>query len=158
MSEDLDLFEGVNILKLKTHHDYRGFFREVLRLPFNQNQQPITIAQISHSEVYPGVIKAWHAHAYQYQWTYVVKGNLLVALVDKRNDSSSFNKVYSFICGDNDSPMIYGFPPGVYHGYRNIGESCQVIYMTSGQYDLEDELRLDPNTKEINFNWNLKYK
>ena len=151
------LFEGVFINKLETHSDYRGFFREILRIPVNSNLNSNQIGQISHSEVFPGVVKAWHAHSYQYQWTYIAKGSLLIALVDKREGSFTQDKVYSFVSGDSTQALVYGFPPGVFHGYRNLGDTSQVIYITSGEYDPDDELRLDAESDQINFSWQLKY-
>ena len=151
-------FDNVHIKSLTTHQDERGFFREILRIPNGSNLLENTIGQISHSEVYPGIVKAWHGHVNQYQWTYIIKGILMVALADKRKNSSTYNKVYSFICGGINKPIVYGFPPGVYHGYRNLGDTCQITYFTSGQYDINDELRIDPFSDEIKFNWSLKYK
>ena len=148
---------GVLINKIKTHSDHRGFFRELLRLPILNSNFSYENTQISHSEVFPGVLKAWHAHVYQYQWTYVAKGTLLVALVDKREDSTSFNKVTSFISSSNSDPYIYGFPPGVYHGYKNLSDTAEIIYVTNGHYDKNDELRINSNSDEIPFSWELKY-
>lgn len=151
-------FENVYIRNLISHQDARGYFREILRIPNGSDKLENIIGQISHSEVYPGVIKAWHGHLNQYQWTYLVKGVLLVALVDKRKGSKTYNKVHSFICGGSNTPVVYGFPPGIYHGYKNLGETCHVTYFTSGQYDKNDELRIDPFSEEINFDWSIKYK
>ena len=64
------IFDGVSIRTLKTHDDFRGFFREIKRIPIDSNELSCKIGQISHSEVFPGVVKAWHAHVHQYQWTY----------------------------------------------------------------------------------------
>ena len=147
--------KGVLISNLLTFNDHRGFFREVLRA--EKDDLSKTVSQISHSEVYPGVIKAWHGHAYQYQWTYVVKGALQVALADMRSDSDSYQQIHTFTCGGCNQPIIYGFPPGVYHGYRNLGNTAQVIYLTSGHYDPDEEMRIDPYSNKINYSWEPIY-
>lgn len=152
------IFNDVYIKDLITHQDKRGYFREILRFPEQKHKLENYIGQISHSEVYPGVIKAWHGHVKQYQWTYLLKGTLLVALADKRKNSKTYNQVFSFICGGSNNPVVYGFPPGVYHGYRNLGDTCHVTYFTSGQYDVQEELRLDPYSEEIKFNWDIEFK
>lgn len=145
---------GVVINELVTHADNRGFFRELLRFPSISDDIRYDVGQISHSEVLPRIVKAWHGHLYQYQWTYIAKGNCVVALADRRKESKTFDQVLSFTAGESSRQIIYGFPPGVFHGYKNLGDTAQVIYITSGHYDLKDELRLEPNTNDINFNWN----
>tara|TARA_B100000579_G_scaffold430507_1_gene444029 strand:- start:1392 stop:1859 length:468 start_codon:yes stop_codon:yes gene_type:complete len=148
-----NLINGVFVNELVTHSDDRGFFRELLRIPFESSDNRYKVGQISHSEVLPNILKAWHAHLYQYQWTYIAKGNCIVALADRRKNSETFDQVLTFTAGDSTRKILYGFPPGVYHGYKNLGDTAQVIYITSGQYDLKDELRLDPYQNGIDFSW-----
>ena len=59
--------EGVVVKKLKTHADERGFFREIIRE--TDDFSSAGFGQFSHSLVYSGVVKAWHAHKIQSQWT-----------------------------------------------------------------------------------------
>ena len=116
------------------------FFREIFRFP-NQFKN-VPIGQLSHSLVQEGVVKAWHGHVYQSQWNYVVSGQIKVALLDKREKSSTYNEVMEFIVGE-EKPIAYFFPPGVFHGYKCEKGPMQIIYVTSGTYDLEDEIRED---------------
>ena len=150
----VDSICGVVINELVSHSDNRGFFRELLRIPSVSDDICHTVGQISHSEVLPRILKAWHGHLYQYQWTYIAKGNCVVALADRRKQSETFDEVLTFTAGESTSKIIYGFPPGVFHGYKNLEDTAQIIYITSGHYDLKDELRLDPEINDINFNWN----
>ena len=145
------MIEGVLINKLKNHSDDRGFFREVFRFPVNFANIPIE--QISHSFVKEGIIKAWHGHVYQHQWNYVVIGHIKVVLIDKQKESVSFNKMIEFVAGENDNPIAYYFPPGVLHGYQCIKGPLQIIYITSGVYDLKDEIRIAPNEVEALYKW-----
>ena len=137
--------------KLITHSDNRGFFREILRA--SSDSLSHEIGQVSHSAVNKGVIKAWHGHKYQYQWTYVLQGNLRVAVVDQRKDSITHNEIVEFTCGEFGDYSMYGFPPGVFHGYQNISAKAQIIYITSGTYDIEDELRIPKDNNIIEFKW-----
>lgn len=143
--------EGVSIMPLRTHTDERGFFREIARA--TDSAFTGGFGQLSHSEVLPGVLKAWHAHRVQYQWTYVALGTLMVALADTRPDSRTKGKVAAFPVGRNAPTLMYGFPAGVLHGYVNTGDTAQVIYVTSGQYDLSDEVRVDPYDPTVPFDW-----
>jgi len=136
---------------LATHSDDRGFFREVIR-----NNDPFFAAgfgQLSHSLVYPGVIKAWHGHLRQHQWTYVAAGTLRVALCDRRLDSPSYGEIMTFLAGEHQEAMIYHLPPGVVHGYECINGPATVIYVTSGTYEPDEEIRLPHNDPGISFDW-----
>ena len=99
-----------------------------------------------------GVIKAWHGHTEQGQLNYVVSGAIRMALIDNRKDSRSFQeflelKIFS------EKPQVYYFPPGVLHGYECIDGPMHIIYMTSGIYDLEDEVRVALEELESIFKW-----
>jgi dTDP-4-dehydrorhamnose 3,5-epimerase len=130
--------EGVKVMSLTTHSDQRGFFREVFR--FNEQFENVPVGQLSHSLVDEGVVKGWHGHVYQYQWNYVVLGKINVALYDNREESATYRELIEFTVGGEDT-LGYFFPPGVLHGYRCVSGPMQIIYATSGVYDLEDEIR-----------------
>ncbi len=133
------MIDGVKIVELKTYKDERGFFREIFRFP--EQFEGVSVGQLSHSLVKEGIIKAWHGHVYQSQWNYVVTGQIRVALYDDRPNSSTYKETMEFISGDEAKPMAYFFPPGVLHGYQCMKGPMHIIYVTSGVYDLEDEIR-----------------
>jgi len=134
------MIEGVKTIKLKTHNDERGFFREIFR--FEEQFPGVSVGQLSHSMVKEGVIKGWHGHVYQSQWNYVVSGKINVALFDDRKDSSTYGALMEFAVGDNEVSVAYFFPPGVLHGYKCIKGPMHIIYATSGTYDIDDEVRV----------------
>ena len=150
-TESSSELEGVIFKRIETHADDRGFFRELLRT--EEFSSLGGLGQISHSKVFPGVLKAWHGHKQQYQWTYVISGSLHVALVDKRKELPTYNKSIDFFIGSNFESCIYGFPPGILHGYINLSETAEVLYLTSGQYDIQEELRFNPFDTNIPFSW-----
>ena len=135
--------DGVIIKLLKTHSDERGFFREIFRFP--EQFEDVAVGQLSHSLVKNGVIKAWHGHVYQSQWNYVVSGQIKIELYDNREDSQTFQEKMEFAAGEGAKTIAYFFPPGVLHGYKCIKGPMQIIYLTSGTYDLEDEIRVSNN-------------
>jgi len=147
----LNTIEGVSVIKLITHADKRGFFREILRE--TDDFFSVGFGQLSHSLVYSGVVKAWHAHKVQSQWTYAVTGTLKVALHDLREDSLTYHNTMEFEVGENTESMVYMFPQGVAHGYKCINGPANVIYVTSGQYDMEDEVRIPYDDPDIGFDW-----
>ena len=145
------MIDGVNIIKLTTHKDERGFFREVIR--FQEQFDGIPVGQLSHSLVNGGVIKAWHAHKEQSQWNYVVSGQIRVVLYDNREESTTYKETMEFVAGDGVEPIAYFFPPGVLHGYKCTKGPMRIIYVTSGVYDLEDEIRMAIKDLNIDFTW-----
>ena len=145
------MIEGVICKELITHRDDRGFFRELIRV--TDDFFSAGFGQLSHSLVHPGVIKAWHAHHFQSQWTYVAIGLLQVVLHDNRPDSATFGEIIEFLSGDDQPVVVYGFPPGVVHGYRCVRGPAHVFYVTSGVYDLTDEWRIPQDDPSIAFNW-----
>ena len=145
------MIDGVILKELITHTDERGFFRELIRL--TDGFFSAGFGQLSHSLVYPGVIKAWHAHKVQTQWTYVATGLLKVVLHDGRPGSPTYRETMEFLAGDNQPAYVYSFPPGVVHGYRCLHGPAHVFYLTSGVYDLSDEERFPHNDPRIGYDW-----
>jgi dTDP-4-dehydrorhamnose 3,5-epimerase len=145
------MIAGVFFKDLVTHTDERGFFRELI----HSTDEFFTpgFGQLSHSLVYPGVIKAWHAHKVQTQWNYVVMGLIKVVLHDMRTQSPTFRQTMEFLAGDNQPAQVYSFPPGVAHGYKCLHGPMNIIYVTSGLYDLEDEVRIPYDDPAIGYNW-----
>jgi dTDP-4-dehydrorhamnose 3,5-epimerase len=145
------MIKGVEFKELTTHADDRGFFREVIRV--TDGCFKAGFGQLSHSLVYGGVVKAWHGHKKQTQWNYVVSGLLNVVLYDDRSDSPTYKEKMEFLVGENQQSKIYSFPPGVLHGYRCVAGPANVIYVTSGTYDLSDEVRVSSDSLNAVFDW-----
>ena len=133
------MIEGVIKKKIISHHDKRGFFREIMK---NDNKfTKIKFAQISHSKIKKSIKKGWHVHKKQYQWNYLLKGSIRVSLLDLRKNSKTFMKKMSFSV-DEKNPIIYFFPPHVAHGYITLKDNNHMIYGTSGVYSKDEEYKL----------------
>jgi dTDP-4-dehydrorhamnose 3,5-epimerase len=145
------MIAGVEFKNLVTHADERGFFREIIRV--TDGFFAAGFGQLSHSLVNAGVIKAWHGHRRQTQWNYVATGLIRVALHDTRMDSSTSGVTMEFLAGDEQPARVYAFPPGVAHGYRCLRGPMHIIYVTSGTYDLEDEVRIPCDDPAIGYEW-----
>lgn len=142
---------GVEIKKLVTHTDERGFFREIIRKTDSFFKEGF--GQWSHSMMYAGVIKAWHIHKKQVDWWYVSNGVLKVALYDNRKDSATYKEIIELLMGDNQPAQILRIPPGVAHGCNCIQGPCNLFYVTSSVYNPSDEGRILYNDKEIGYDW-----
>jgi dTDP-4-dehydrorhamnose 3,5-epimerase len=148
----MGVIEGVVIQPLTRHADDRGYFEELIRVDdayFTEG-----FGQLSHSKMYPGVVKAWHIHKTQIDWWYVAGGRLLVALHDKRSDSPTRGVTQELYLGDDLPPTVLKIPAGVAHGCRAIGgESAHLFYVTSRTYDPAEEGRIAHDDPEIGYDW-----
>jgi hypothetical protein len=70
--------DGVVLHPLARHPDDRGYFEELIRVDDPWFKEGF--GQLSHSKMYPGVVKAWHIHKTQIDWWCVAGGRLLVTL------------------------------------------------------------------------------
>ena len=142
------MIEGVIINQLISHKDNRGFFREIFRV--KKNNKNIYIKQISHSLVNKNIIKGWHGHKKQYQWNYIHSGSALVILYDDRINSKTYKKIVKIEFNKNKNICGYFFPPGVLHGYKCTKGPMNIIYGTSGFYNLKQEIRKKITYKKLN--------
>ena len=146
------MIEGVEVKKLVTHADERGYFREIAR----STEQIVSEGwqQASHSLMHPGVAKAWHIHSTQIDWWYVPAGDLKVALYDTRDGSPTQGQLQELFLGEHYEAQLLKIPPGVAHGCRAIGSTAHLIYFTSKVYDPErEELRRPHDDPAIGYDW-----
>lgn len=148
------MIEDVVINELKTHHDGRGFFREIWRFGEEKHGSEFVEGkgQLSHSLASTGVIKGWHGHVWQSQLNYVVSGELKVVLLDNRENSKTFMQTTEIYINDNNR-LVYYFPKGVLHGYKCLKGPMNIIYYTSGSYDLRDEIRISRDEFNSIYKW-----
>jgi len=142
---------GVVVKELQRYSDERGFFMELIRAtdPFFHEG----FGQLSHSKMYPGVVKAWHIHRTQIDWWYVPLGRLRVALHDLRSQSPTFKKTIELFLGDDHPPAVLKIPAGVAHGCKAVGEVAHLFYVTSRTYDPAEEGRIPHNDPLIGYDW-----
>jgi dTDP-4-dehydrorhamnose 3,5-epimerase len=144
--------EGVVVHPLVRHADDRGYFEEIIRVTDTFFAEGF--GQLSHSQMYPGVVKAWHVHKTQIDWWYVSSGRLLAVLHDLRPDSRTQGETQEFYLGDDLPPTILKIPAGVAHGCRVIGTtSAHLFYVTSRTYDPAEEGRIPHDDAIIGYDW-----
>lgn len=136
---------------LTRHTDERGFFEELIRVSDSFFAEGF--AQLSHSSMFPGVIKAWHLHKTQVDWWFVSSGTLKVVLFDLRKQSKTYRQLNEFIIGDFGEQVILKIPPGVAHGCKVLGSGAELFYITSKTYDPDEEIRLVHDDPQIGYDW-----
>jgi len=151
------MIEGVKLIPLSIHEDDRGYLIEILRADAPHFKQ---FGQVYISTCYPGVVKAWHAHRFQTDNFFVVKGAVKVGLFDDRDGSSTAGQSQAVILSERN-PQLLIIPPLVWHGQMALGgEMSYLLNIPTHTYNYTapDELRRAFDDPEINFSWEVKNK
>ena len=146
--------EGVSVKNLKVVPDERGWLMEILRCDDKIFEK---FGQVYITTAYPGVVKGWHYHKKQTDNFTCIRGMMKVVLYDGRENSSSNKTIMEMFIGERN-PMLISVPPGVYHGFKAIGqETAYFLSIPTLPYNYQepDEYRLPPDTKEIPYDWGL---
>jgi len=145
------MIDGVMVKKLVSHPDERGFFTEFIRKTDEFFAEGF--AQLSHSHMVDGVVKAWHVHKTQVDWWCVVTGTIKVALYDTREQSPTYKQTQEFIVGETGESIIVKIPPGVAHGLKVTQGPADLVYVTSKTYDPGEEGRIPYDDPGIGYDW-----
>jgi dTDP-4-dehydrorhamnose 3,5-epimerase len=149
------MIEGVRTKPLKVVPDERGYLMEMLR---SDESLFLKFGQIYASATYPGVVKGWHLHRRQVDNFVCVAGMVKLVIYDPRRDSPTFKEVNEFFIGSHN-PLLVQVPAGTYHGWKCISrETAVVVNCPTELYDYQepDEVRLDPHSGEIPYDWARK--
>jgi dTDP-4-dehydrorhamnose 3,5-epimerase len=134
--------DGVVQVPLGKHRALEGWFMEVLRLKEGVVvgvAPPFAPAQLSLSWAEPGRINAFHLHPKRVQdelWC-VLKGTLLVWLVDLRADSPTCHAKRAMVLS-GEEPTLLRVPSGVAHGYQAGPQGALLLYAANSPFDPED--------------------
>ncbi|RCK72883.1 MAG: dTDP-4-dehydrorhamnose 3,5-epimerase [Ignavibacteriae bacterium] len=147
------LIEGVVVKDLIKHSDSRGWLIETFRQDeLDTNYFPV-MSYISMT--FPGIARGPHEHIEQSDFfCFIGPSTFKLYLWDNRKDSPTYMNKMTITAGEN-SPKSVIVPPGVVHGYKNIGDKPGFVanypnrlFMGKGKKDKVDEIRheTDPNT------------
>lgn len=149
------MIKDLKIKKVISHHDGSGFFAELVKEGEDTFHD---MKQVSYSETYPGVIKAFHMHKQYWEMWAVVKGMAEIVIYDGREDSDTKGETMTLFAGEKNM-LVVAIPPGVAHGYRAMGNSpVGVVYHAGKAYDplnhgIEEIPHDDPT---IGYDWSVK--
>lgn len=149
------MIEGVVEKRLRVISDERGRLMEILR---NDDDVFSKFGQVYLTTVYPGVIKAWHAHDRQDDNVCVVSGMIKLVLYDNRQGSSTRGRIQEFFIGDHN-PMLVHIPKMVVHGWKCISTREALVVNTVTEpynYKEPDEIRLPYDSNKVPYDWNIK--
>jgi len=145
--------DGVIIKDLKKYVDERGWLCELFRKDEVEKDHLPVMSYIS--VTYPGVIRGPHEHETQTDYfCFLGPSNFKLCLWDNRKRSKSYGNTLTKYFGE-DFPAMVIVPPGVVHGYKNIGITSGTVvnfpnklFAGEKRKDIVDEIRheTDPNS------------
>jgi len=147
------MIDGVLIIPLKQIPDERGKIMHMLRCDDPHFEK---FGEIYFSVVYPGAIKGWHLHKKMTLNYAVVSGIIKLVLYDKREKSPTKGELMELFIGE-DNYVLVQIPPGVVNGFKGIGTKPAIVANCATEpHDPEEIIRIDPFSKDIPYNWDLK--
>jgi len=155
------MIDGVFVKRLKVIPDERGRLVEILR---EDDLGFLGFGQVYLSTTLPGVVKGWHKHLKQIDNVVCVQGMVKLVLYDDREDlggkDSTRWEVEEFYIGVHN-PLLIQIPAGVWHGWKCVSlEEALIVNIPTIAYNREnpDEVRMDPHSPDIPYDWARKDK
>ncbi len=149
------MIEGVLVKPLKQIPDERGKIMHMIRADDSNFDK---FGEIYFSVVFPDVVKGWHLHTKMTLNYAVISGMIKLVLYDIRQESSTYGNLQEFFLGEDNYALIK-IPPGIYNGFKGIGVKPAIVANCSDiPHDPEEIQRLDPFSKDIPYNWNIKHR
>jgi len=143
--------DGALLHALTTHRDPRGTLTELLRVdwPDAVFGDSMPFAQVYTSTTGPGVardVDKWHLHQHQTDRFYCIRGRIVVAIADPREDSPTRGNlmlVELAAAEDGPAPLLVTIPPRTLHGFVVTSEEpATLLNFPTRLYDASDEGRV----------------
>lgn len=148
------MIDGVIVKPLKQIPDERGKIMHMLRCDDPAFEK---FGEIYFSVVNPGAIKAWHLHKEMTLNYAVVTGMIKLVLYDNREGSKSRGELMELFVGEDNYSLVK-VPPMVVNGFKGIGVKPSIVANCATIPHRPDEIiRIDPFTKDIPYNWELRH-
>ena len=129
----MDAIDGVScrLTRPVSHHD--GHLTEVIRTDWDLTEWPVV--QVTLTTTFPGHVRGWGLHSATTDRLFVAAGSLCIVCYDGRRNSPTFGAVNEFMLGARNQGLVV-IPPGVYHGWKNVGDDeTAIISMPSQLYN-----------------------
>jgi dTDP-4-dehydrorhamnose 3,5-epimerase len=128
--------DGVRYRLARPVSHHHGHLTEAFRMDWRVTDAPIV--QVNVTVTFPGRIRAWGIHRFTVDRLFAATGSLCIVCYDGRRDSPTFGCVNEFMLGERNQGLVV-IPPGVYHGWKNIGaDEAAIISMPSQLYEYEN--------------------
>lgn len=129
----LDPIEGVQYRLARPVSHHHGHLTEAFRADWGVTEFPIV--QVNLTVTFPGRVRGWGLHRRTVDRLFAATGSLCIVCYDGRRNSPTFGSINEFILGERNQGLVV-IPPGVYHGWKNIGDDeAAIVSMPSELYD-----------------------
>ena len=126
----------------------KGSIMHVLK---NSDQGFSNFGEVYFSTVNQNVVKAWKLHKRMNLNVVVPSGEVLFSFFDVREKSSTVNQIFKLIFSQS-SYFRLTVPPGIWFGFKGIGEGLNLICNVSDIVNDPLEI-LRKEVSEIEMNW-----
>jgi len=129
----LDPIDGVRYRLTRPVSHRQGHLTEVFRADWGFTET--RIVQVNMTATFAREVRAWGIHRFTIDRLFAASGSLCIVCYDGRRQSTTFGCINEFFLGERNQGLVV-IPPGVYHGWKNIGDDEAVIVsMPSRPYD-----------------------
>ncbi len=151
-------FPGLFIFEPKVFEDSRGYFFESYNEHlFAKEGINIKFVQDNQSKSAYGVVRGLHYQAEPHAQTKLVRvlsGNILDVVVDIRNGSPMYGKVFSLeLSAENKKQLLV--PKGFAHGFSVLSETAEVLYKCDTFYHKESEGGIAFDDPALKIDWKI---
>ncbi len=149
---------GLLIYDPSVFEDSRGYFFESYNEKIFQ-QQGINMrwVQDNQSSSTYGVIRGLHYQLPPFAQTKLVRvlrGKILDVVVDIRQESPTYGKVYSAVLSAKNKKQLF-IPHGFAHGFSVLSKKAEVLYKCDNFYSKESEAGILYNDPALNIDWRI---
>jgi len=146
--------KGCFVIKCNSYADIRGTFNKYYDLnEFSNHKLAFDIKQVNHSiNLFRGTFRGLHYQNYPYNESKLIrciKGAVLDFAVDLRKDSSTFLKYFSLELTEENCLMVL-IPKGFAHGFITLKDKSELLYLHSGEYNIDADSGIRYNDPKIN--------
>jgi dTDP-4-dehydrorhamnose 3,5-epimerase len=131
----LDPIDGIRYRLARPVSHHHGHLTEAFRMDWGLTDVPVV--QVNVTITFPGRIRAWGIHRFTVDRLFAATGSLCIVCYDGRRSSPTFGCANEFMLGERNQGLVV-IPPGVYHGWKNIGDDeATIVSMPSQLYEYE---------------------
>jgi dTDP-4-dehydrorhamnose 3,5-epimerase len=147
---------GAFLSSNKVHSDSRGYFREWFKSSeLDKEGVDFNPVQANFSMSNRGVLRGLHfsiSEQGQDKLVSCMYGEVLDVIVDLRIGSPTYLFVEKVVLKADLGDVLF-IPSGVGHSFLAVSEMAAVSYLTSSEYDAENEKTISPLDPEIGIDW-----
>ncbi len=150
--------DGLYVFEPAVFNDSRGYFFE----SFNENtfrNQGIMERFVQDNQSYStrGTIRGLHYQHPPYAQSKLIRvlsGAILDVVVDIRQNSPTYSKVFSIELSAQNKKQLY-IPKGFAHGFSVLSETAEILYKCDNFYNKQSEGGIRFNDNVLNIDWKI---